>query len=85
MARNSETTFELREIAAALFRFQGIHEGRWQLALDVSVSNAHVGPDDQGPLPGVLIVMRGLRLRRDDQAPDGSPQVFDAAKENPRE
>jgi hypothetical protein len=86
MARPITMRFELHELAAALFRFQGIHEGRWHLSVEVAVASApQVGPDEQGVLPGVTVLIRGLRLKRWDDAPDGTPQVFDAAKENPAE
>ena len=85
MAKAKKATFDLRDVAAALFRFEGIHEGRWQLTVDLSAANAHVGQPDQGALPGVMIVFRGVQLQRCDDAADGVPQVFDASKENPRE
>jgi len=85
MAHRKLASFDLREVATALFKFEGIHDGRWQLEVDFSVTNAHVGTDDQGALPGLMMLIRGMRLHRRDDAPEGTPQVFDAAKENPRE
>jgi hypothetical protein len=83
MSRNDKISFSLRELATALIRDQGIHEGRWRLRFDFSVSRADVAPSDQGALHGAILVIGGLAIERCDDAPPGTPQVFDAAKENP--
>jgi hypothetical protein len=83
MSRTNKINFSLREVATALIRDQGIHEGRWRLRFDFSVSRADVAPSDQGAFPGAILVIGGIAIERCDDAPPGTPQVFDAAKENP--
>lgn len=83
MAKADRAQFDLRDIAAALFRFEGIHEGRWRLAVDLTVSTADVAPDNKGVLPSVVVTLHGLQLERCDDAADGTPHVFDAASEHP--
>lgn len=85
MIKARRVHFNLRDVAVALMRYEGIHEGRWHLAIDVAVTRAEVAPSDQGALPGALLAVSGFELERQDDAPEGSPQVFDAAKENPPE
>lgn len=83
MARGDKLRFDLRDLATALLRHEGIHVGRWRLDVDFSMTRAEVGPSEQGALPGVVLAFNGLELQRCDDAPAGSPQVFDATKENP--
>lgn len=83
LAHSKKIRFDLHDVAMALFQYQGIHVGRWHLAIDLSVKRAEVGPSDQGALPGVVVVVAGLELERRDDAPPGTSQIFDAAKENP--
>ena len=80
----SRARFDLRDLAVALMQYEGIHEGRWQLSVDFSVVRSYVGPDKQGGLPAATMVISGVELNRVDDAPDGTAQVFNAAKENPR-
>lgn len=83
MVKPEKARFDLRDIDAALFRFEGIHEGRWRVAVDLAVSTADVAPDSRGVLPSVVVTLHGLQLERCDDAADGTPHVFDAARENP--
>lgn len=83
MAEPERAQFDLRDIAAALFRLEGIHEGRWRLAVDLAVSAADGAPDSRRVLPSVIVTLHGVQLERCDDAADGTPQVFDARLENP--
>lgn len=83
MARGDKLHFDLRDVATALLRHEGIRAGRWRLGVDFSLTRAEVGPSEQGAVPGVVLAFNGLELQRCDDAPSGSPQVLDAAKENP--
>lgn len=47
MAEIKQVTFTHREVAEALVRRQGIHEGHWGIYVEFGIAGANVGASDQ--------------------------------------
>lgn len=83
MPNISQYTFSLDEVAVALLREQKIHDGLWQLALEVSVSIGHLGTAKENVRPGAAFQVMSLALQRKEQKDADEPFVYDASKVNP--
>jgi hypothetical protein len=83
MAETSQINFDLREVATALIRKEGIHEGRWMLGLEFTFGAGNLGAGPTDTKPGAFVQINKLVLTR--QAPDAPdlPFIVDAAKVNP--
>lgn len=84
MANPSQYEFQFREVAGALMKAQGIHEGRWHIGLNIGINVANIGQKEDDVLPGAVLRINFLTLQRADQAPADAPLVYDAAIENPK-
>lgn len=84
MAETTQFSFDLSEVAAALIKQQGLHEGRWLLAVDFQVAAGMMGSDEgEGPKPGMMARITKVHLVRKDDEPPGTPGLVDAAEVNP--
>ncbi|QQS39706.1 MAG: hypothetical protein IPM63_09985 [Acidobacteriota bacterium] len=93
MAEVKTYTFAHRDVATALIKEQGIHEGLWELSLRFGLNAANIelkqgpppatqkdpGPDDNF-VPAAIVSVVSLELNR---AMHETNLVVDAAKVNP--
>lgn len=84
MPNISQYTFSFDEVAAALLREQKIHEGLWQLALELNLSVGNIGTAKENVRPGAAVQVMSFALQRKEQKDAGEPFVYDAAKVNPK-
>lgn len=83
MAEASRYSFDLKEVASALIRHQGIHEGLWQLAFEFNFGAALVGATKEEARPSALIQINKFQLVRQAEGAEQQPMVVDAAEVNP--
>jgi len=86
MAKPTQYTFALDEVAKLMIKEAGLHEGRWTLGIEFGIA---VGAMGQGPdkdaFPGALVTANKLRLSVvSDSSAEPPNLVFDAAKINPK-
>ncbi len=84
MGEISNYTFELRNVAEALIKEEGIHEGRWMLGFNLSHGVGNMGQDEADTFPGTLVRITGANLRRVSEEVPSFPYVVDAAEVNPK-
>lgn len=73
MAEPTTYTFELKEVAAALIKQQGITEGRWLIGFEFQLNAGMVGKTPEDSLPAaVLNVVRLQLVRVPPEAPASS-------------
>jgi hypothetical protein len=70
----------LRELAEVLVKHYDIHEGKYDLALELQVGVGLVGPDPGSQLPGAMVSVSRIGLTR---ATDIRATTVDAAVVNP--
>lgn len=80
MAETSQFTFTFKEIAAALVKAQGIHEGVWGIFVNFGIQASNVGPSENELRPAALIPIMQLGLQKFDKETNLS---VDAAQVNP--
>ncbi len=82
MPEVNQYTFRHKEVAEALVKQAGLHEGRWQLTMTFGLGAANMGPSPEEAVPGAAVAVQSIGLQR--AAPD-SPEalVVDAAQVNP--
>lgn len=56
--------YELRELAALMVKDQGLHDGLYELSIEIQVAVGVVGPDKDSVLPGALIGFKSAGLRK---------------------
>ena len=83
MAEATQFSFDLTEVAETLLKKQGIHEGKWVIALEFTINIGFVGLTPENVRPGMMVLANSVQLVK---AQDGSPPslVVDAALVNPR-
>ena len=82
MAEAKLITFSYQEIATALVRHQGIHEGIWGIYARFGLGAANVeDPENKELLPAAVVPIRELGLQ---QFPDENNLTVNAAKVNPK-
>lgn len=75
-----EKIYSLLELAALMLKDSNIHEGIYELSVEIQIAVGAVGPDKQNPLPGAVVGIKGAGLRKVTQA---NPLSVDAAIVNP--
>jgi hypothetical protein len=82
MADPTQFTFTLVEATEALLKKQGIHEGKWVLAIEFGLNVAMIGTGPADAKPGVMVLANNLQLQR---SVEGAPPnlIVDAAVVNP--
>src|SRR5579871_6020365 len=83
MAEPVQYKFAWQEVATALVKKQGLHEGTWMIGGELSISVGLVGPAQHMAIPGASVGISSLLLIA---AAEDSPRhlVVDAAEVNPR-
>ncbi|TIT22185.1 MAG: hypothetical protein E5W81_04345 [Mesorhizobium sp.] len=74
--------FKYKEVAEALVKQAGLHEGRWQIVMSFGLGAANMGPTPDETVPGAAVAVTGIGLIR---AAETSPNalVVNAAEVNP--
>ena len=75
--------FSLKELAEILVKHKGLHEGRYNLALQFRVGFGSIGPESPDEVyPGAVIVLTRIGLAA---TPEGKENIHtvDAAEVNP--
>ena len=83
MAKVQRYSFTYPEIAEALIKQQGIHEGLWGVFLDFGLEAANVRPPDGsegGFFPAAIVPVQRIGIQR---FRDGNYLTVDAAVVNP--
>ncbi|MCJ0825944.1 hypothetical protein MQC88_08245 [Luteimonas sp. 50] len=85
MAEVTLYTFNHKEVATALIKQQGIHEGRWTLAMTFSISVSNIGSQDPNTQlkPGLVAVVDAIGLQRAQLGENNHSLTVDAAEVNP--
>jgi hypothetical protein len=84
MAEATQFSFDFREVATAMIKQQGLHEGLWMVAFEVNFVAGVLGTTPPTSMPSVLVQMTKLQLIRQDQVPPPNPHLtVDAAEVNP--
>ena len=85
MAEPKNYIFEFKEVAEALVKQQGLHEGIWGLYLEFGLQGANInlppaGQDTENIIPAAIVPVMKIGLQRFDKLNQLS---VDAAKVNP--
>ncbi len=72
--------YSLHELAALMLKDQRIHEGLYELSVEIQIAVGAVGPDADNVLPGAVLGVKSAGLRKVEQA---NPLSVDAEKVNP--
>lgn len=81
MAEPSQIVFSYKEVAEALVKKQGLHEGIWGLFAKFGMQATNIGMNESDLKPSVIIPILELGLQKFDKENNLS---VDAAKVNPR-
>lgn len=81
MAEIDQIKFSHTEVATALVKQHGLHEGRWMLAIEFGINGVNVGPDDDNMNPAAVVPILKISLSRTDKVSNLS---VDAAEVNPK-
>ena len=83
MAEPTQYAFDLKEVAAALIKQQGLHEGVWMVAFEFNLGAGMISASPGEPRPGALIQVNKIQLTRQGE-PNAIPHLsVDAAEVNP--
>ncbi len=82
MAEVSMYTFTHREVAEALIRKQGIHEGLWGIYMEFGIGAANInsGPSEEALVPAAIVPVVKMGIQRFDKP---NTLTVDAAQINP--
>jgi hypothetical protein len=82
MAEVRSYTFDYKEVAEALIKKQGIHEGLWGIYMEFGIvaGNIPTGPSEQALLPAAIVPVVKIGIQRFDKP---SSLTVDAAEINP--
>jgi hypothetical protein len=83
MAEVQNYIFTLKEIAGALVKQQGIHEGLWAIYVEFGIGAGHIpaGPNTQEIVPAAVVPIVKMGIQRAEQP---TPLTVDAAEVNPK-
>jgi hypothetical protein len=81
MAESSQLVFSYKEIAEALVKKQGLHEGIWGVFVKFGMQATNMGPTDNDLRPAVVIPLLEIGLQRFEKENNLS---VDAASVNPK-
>ncbi|WGT64438.1 hypothetical protein [Variovorax paradoxus] len=70
----------LKEITEILIKHHGLHEGLYELAVEISIGVGAVGASADTQMPGAMMGVKSLGLR---SAPASNFLTVDAAEVNP--
>jgi len=82
MAEVTRYTFDYKEVAEALIKKQGIHEGLWGIYMEFGIvaGNIPTGPSEQALLPAAIVPVVKIGIQRFDKP---SSLTVDATEINP--
>ena len=82
MAEPTRLMFKNKEVAEALVKAAGVHEGHWMLiaTFGLGAGNVGNGPDDENTVPAAIIPLLGVGIERTEAA---NALTVDAALVNP--
>jgi hypothetical protein len=71
MPEANQYMFKYQEVAEALVKQAGLHDGKWQVIMVFGLGAANMGPTDAEIVPGAAVAVTGIGLIR---AVEASPQ-----------
>ncbi|WP_434516359.1 hypothetical protein AB6Q56_07030 [Dechloromonas sp. ARDL1] len=82
MAETTQLAFSHKEVATALLKAQGIHEGIWMLSVSFGMAATNISqtPGGSDLNPAAIVPVLGIGLQRTDAL---NALSVDAAVENP--
>jgi hypothetical protein len=86
MPETKQLNFDLKEVAAALIKEEGIREGRWMLGFEFGfgAGNFATGPTATDTKPGAFAQIKAVVLVRQEEGAPDLPFVIDAAEVHER-
>ena len=72
--------YSLQELAGLMLKEQKIHEGLYELSVEIQIAVGAVGPDADNVLPGAVLGVKSAGLRKVEQS---NPLSVDASEINP--
>jgi hypothetical protein len=83
MAEVKNYVFDYKEVAEALIKQQGIHEGLWGIYMEFGIlgTNMTSGPPEERTIPAAIVPILKIGIQRFDNP---SSLTVDAAEVNPR-
>lgn len=81
MPEVQQYTYTFKEIAAALVRQQGIHEGLWGVYIEFGIAAGNIGPSPEDVRPAAIVPIVKLGLQRFSEP---SALTVDASEVNPK-
>jgi len=82
MAEPSVYSFDLKELAIALIKQQGLHEGIWMAALEFNLGAGMISTSPGEVRPGALIQVNKIQLIRQSDANPPPHLAVDATEVN---
>jgi hypothetical protein len=83
MAEPTQFTFSIVETTEALIKKQGIHDGKWMIAIEFNINIALIGTGPTDARPGAMILANSLQLVKAPESGAPPNMVVDAAVVNP--
>jgi hypothetical protein len=80
MAETTQIMFSFKEVAEALIKKQGIHDGVWGIFVRFGIQATNAGPDKSQLLPTAIVPIIELGLQKFDEE---NNLAVDASKVNP--
>jgi hypothetical protein len=80
MAEINNYTFNYKEVAEALVKAQGIHEGLWCISLEFGLGATNFGPNEMELKPAAIVSVLKIGLQRQTKETN---LTVDAARVNP--
>lgn len=82
MAEADRYTFGYKEVAEALVKQQGIHEGLWGVYVEFAIAAANLGsaPESNDLVPTAIVPVQRMGIQR---FPEANNLTVDAAAVNP--
>lgn len=84
MADSKEHEFTFKDVAACLVKSLGIHEGRWALSFELTLTAGIMGPSQAEAKPGAMIQISSVKLVKQGSQDATLSNVVDAAEINPK-
>jgi len=81
MPESTTIMFTHKEVAEALVKVQGIHEGIWGVAIQFGLGATVAGPTQEEVLPSAIVPVMSIGIRKFDKE---NNLTVDAAVVNPK-
>jgi hypothetical protein len=83
MAEPTQYMFKHADLVTALVKAQGIHTGRWQLALTFGFGVSNVGTSENDFNPAAIVPIQSIGIQLVDDTMKSNNMIVDAAVVNP--